>query len=207
MATVKVHIVLNDVKEKDAEVTVPPETSLRDAVTLAVEQGLCKVPSCTQTIDFTGLEGTVGRDQSVEVKVTRKLLHKPIERTLVMRMMERENELRTCEETQIAYTQYDSPFDSGVTEGLQKRVLWEFDIPGTDEALDVYHTQRWYHRNDKEVQSVPLYIKYDISRAGDLKMGDVAPDVHLVTCKGEDTKLSSFMNAGRPLVVVAGSYS
>ena len=59
----------------------------------------------------------------------------------------------------------------------------------------------------EQATEIAMYLKYDHARDGSLKEGDPAPDVPLVTLSGDTVPLSSFMNTGRPLVILAGSYS
>jgi len=57
-----------------------------------------------------------------------------------------------------------------------------------------------------ELRSIPLYVRFNRARDGDLKSGDEAPDVALVTLDNKETSLLSLnQSLDVPLVVCAGS--
>ena len=162
-------------------------------------------------IDFGTAVSTTSEFSSTNktmINIERTAHKGKIPKEIVMRMYERENELRTCKATQEEYSRHRLPFESDVTENLQKQLLKEFDLPGDDEdILDMWWTQRYYHHKDPEVMAVPLVVKYDITREGDLRKGSPAPNARLVTSSGENRMLHDFMKTDRPLVVLGGSYS
>lgn len=50
-------------------------------------------------------------------------------------------------------------------------------------------------------------IRYDQRRDGDLKVGDRAPDAMLVSLDGKTQRPLLAQNAGKPLVVIFGSFT
>lgn len=70
--------------------------------------------------------------------------------------------------------------------------------------------------NDEDIKNIPLYVKYNRARRGNLKPGDLAPDVPLVaytiTTGGKaqlapTTLWAQNTKSDRPMVVMAGSYT
>lgn len=132
-------------------------------------------------------------------------------REMVMRMYARENELRLSPEVQAEYSEQLIPFNGPTTRNLQRQLLREFGLPSCDDGLRVWWTQRGIYQRagDAEVLAIPLYVKHDHSRQGDLSVGDDYVDCRLVGLDGAERKLSDFVTAaeGRPLVVIGASYS
>ena len=203
-------------KEKDVAVEVEDGSTPETVVTKAIASGLVQFKGVIRTEvreltvggEALAKGAAVKEGDVVRVVLTRAVVgNYKLPRDVVMQMYARENELRTCEETQRAYTEHDVPFNSDITRNLQVQLLKEYDLPPTDEGLRLWQTQRWHHRDDEEVRAVPLYIKYDVSSAGTLKVGDPYTDCRLVTVGGEPKQLADYTKPGRPLVIIAGSYS
>lgn len=152
---------------------------------------------------------------------------------VVIRMLRRENELRLSEETQRRYAEAEQ---SGlhdwmrVTEKLQEQVCREI-IPEIDlaTALRILRGAQALYPSDAEVLSIPLYVKYNRNRQGDLREGQPAPNVTLHDIRGKAVPLLDAGRCGaastlaalrgdahahahahaarRPLLVCAGSYT
>ena len=206
---------LNEVKTSSVEVGIDEGCLVRDAVSKAVKEGLVQLGGAVETAIVEMKRGgsavaqkdVVSAGDIIDVAVQRSVLNNvKLPREVVMQMYARENTLRTCKETQEAYSRHEMPFNSDVTHNLQSKLLWEYDLPPTPDALRLWHTQRHHHRDDPEVRSIPLYIKYDVSREGDLRVGDESVNVRLVRPCGAEAMLSDFVTS-RPLIVIAGSYS
>ena len=190
------------------------DTPVASVVATAVREGLLQYAGVVATAVTSMRQGGVDIGQkdkvgegALEVCVTRRVIrNESIPREILIKMYTRENELRCSPATQARYTEHAIPFNSDVTSDLQRQVLQEFDLPGSDEALRLYHSQRHHYRGDKEVRDVPLFIRHDISCEGALREGDPFVDVRLVHANGNSVQLQSFVK-GKPLVIVAGSYS
>eukprot|EP01027_Heterolobosea_sp_BB2_P016095 GEZU01022957.1.p1 GENE.GEZU01022957.1~~GEZU01022957.1.p1 ORF type:complete len:198 (-),score=47.91 GEZU01022957.1:814-1407(-) len=140
----------------------------------------------------------------------------PVDKETLKAMLRREHELRTSPETQARYTAAERLPNTDwleVTIELQKQVAREFlPLDATDHDVDVLvHALRCasnlFH-DDPEMKTIPLYVKYNRAQQGYLKEGDDAPlDINLVDlyCR-QRLKLRDFLR-GRPLILVAGSYT
>lgn len=96
-----------------------------------------------------------------------------------------------------------------VTEQLQRRVVREFGVSLHEEA-DATQAMR------EAAQAgtggfVPLYVRYQRARLGELCVGDDAPDCSLATLDAQPTTLLNHTKAAEeedmPVCLVAGSYS
>ena len=56
------------------------------------------------------------------------------------------------------------------------------------------------------MKEIPLYVKYNRARDGNLKEGDIAPNVPTFTLDGKPRQLLDGAEA-KPVVIVGGSYS
>ena len=83
---------------------------------------------------------------------------------------------------------------------VQAEVLREFGIAPTPKAL------RGLRLAAPRI-GLSLYVRHNRARRGDLEVGDDAPDVALVDLEGRRVRLGEYQKKGRPLVVLAGSYS
>lgn len=140
-----------------------------------------------------------------------------IERDVLAKMYQRENELRLSEETQL---KMDECLSSGtmnsyalLLDEIQIQVLREFGFKGTEEDLSLFRQSLGLYAEDKELQSIPYYSKFNRARDGDLKVGDLVEDVQLshINPKQGMTSLFSFyrqrvkemnLKEGAPLVIV-----
>eukprot|EP00808_Paulinella_micropora_P024232 g71857.t1 len=122
-------------------------------------------------------------------------------------MLLRERELRLSPETQALFDLTGGGSCDGVYLDVQGQVAQEF---GLSEEAGIYAIRTVAARfpNDKELLSIPYYVRYNRSRQGKLQVGDAAPDAApLLRLDGRPCKLSTFGGVERPLVVVAGSIS
>jgi hypothetical protein len=127
-------------------------------------------------------------------------------------MLRRENELRLSEETQEKYAAAEASTDTdwlAVTEALQKQVVMEFGYDDSmEDALYCLRCASQLYPNDPAMKEIPLYVKYNRARDGQLKEGDEAPNTVAVDLNGTSCKLLDCVaDTNKPLVVVAGSYS
>lgn len=125
-------------------------------------------------------------------------------------MLIRENELRISPETQKAYHAAERRTDVSwmqVTEELQKQVVQEHGITDIEYGLINLRIAHVLYPEETDFKEIPLYVKYNRCRQGDLKCGDLIPEIPLKHLDGKHTLLSSFYNKGRPLVIIGGSYS
>lgn len=131
-------------------------------------------------------------------------------REIVKEMLERENELRLSDDVQRKMAEAEESGMSDwmrVAEQVQKQVAQEFGM-SEEKGLEALRTAAWRFSGDKELLSIPVYIKYNRNRRGDLKEGDKAPDVTLQTLEGASVSLLSMTPANhKPLIVFAGSYT
>lgn len=85
---------------------------------------------------------------------------------------------------------------------VQKEVVAEFNVP--EKALHAYRCAANKH-------CISLYVKYNRAREGELKVGDKAPNVSLISLEEYGTaslqSLLEIQQTDRPLVIVAGNIS
>jgi len=144
---------------------------------------------------------TNGRDNFEDLQISWK---GPLPQAAVVKqMLEREKELRLRDENQEAYACFGP--STKVTEWIQLRVCREFGLP--DEAVNVIRGAAKLYPKHKEMKTIPHYVRFNRSRAGILKVGNVAPDVPLVLADGTRTSLAHQLQEGGTTVLIAGSTS
>ena len=93
---------------------------------------------------------------------------------------------------------------------IQREVLREFGVKPAQEA-DALHQLRASVAGphaDPELKAIPLYVRYQRARRGNLVAPCKAPDAALYGLDGvEATTLLAQAKPGRPLFVVSGSWS
>lgn len=125
-------------------------------------------------------------------------------------MLIRENELRLAPETQKEYADAELRNDISwmqVTERLQERVVREFGIEDMEFGLSNLRIAHVLYPDEPDFKEIPLYVKYNRCRQGDLQCGQDIPQIGLKLLTGQPTQLSNFYVQDRPLVIIAGSYS
>lgn len=143
-------------------------------------------------------------------EATKRGGRKKIDRDTLKSMVRREQELRTCEETQQKYSEAERQETTDwmeVTIALQEQVIREFQIE--DIAWGLYQLRRAcdQYPDDADFINIPLYHKYQRSRQGSLREGDACPDMPLHHLNKEMVSLLSLVRPGRPLCIFAGSYT
>eukprot|EP00243_Klebsormidium_subtile_P011624 TRINITY_DN6681_c0_g3_i1.p1 TRINITY_DN6681_c0_g3~~TRINITY_DN6681_c0_g3_i1.p1 ORF type:complete len:222 (-),score=28.48 TRINITY_DN6681_c0_g3_i1:32-697(-) len=132
-----------------------------------------------------------------------------IDKETLKAMLRREHELRRSPATQEKYAKAEEREDTDwmdVTIELQKEVVREFGMEeNMDSALLQLRTAARTYPNDPDFREIPLYVKYQRSRAGHLKPGDAVPDVMLMKLDGALQRLKDLAAGTRPLVLLAGS--
>lgn len=125
-------------------------------------------------------------------------------------MLIRENELRLSPDTQKEYSDAELRNDISwmqVTERLQERVVKEFGISDIEHGLTNLRIAHVLYPDEPDFKEIPLYVKYNRCRQGDLICGQDIPKIGLKLLTGQLTQLSNFYIQDRPLVIIAGSYS
>ncbi len=140
-------------------------------------------------------------------------------------MLRLEDELRLSAGTQAAFKAYrmaglSEVGMSAVVAAVQHRVCLEF---GVSDAVGIEALQcaEALIPGDPEVIQLSLYRRHNRCTDGALTVGDAAPNVHLypvslaakavartVVCDDfENVSSHSMVSSGRPLVLIAGSYT
>lgn len=127
-----------------------------------------------------------------------------ISKEAALAMLQAEVELRRSDMIQNMYDQYRMTHGGYVEENVQMTILSDFGYAASMENLDEYRHMIWKYRQVPEVNQQIFFMKYNIMRQGDLKVGDVAPDVPLATLKEKPLRLYDFMD-DKPLVILSGS--
>ena len=119
----------------------------------------------------------------------------------------RVNDLRLYEEYQKRCQQAERTSSSSwldVTDQIQRQVIREFHLDDEmDEALLCLRCATQIYPDFKEI---PLYVRYNRARDGDLQIGDLAPDVPVVQIDGQESQLFDGLKSS-PTVLISGSYS
>lgn len=136
----------------------------------------------------------------------------------MVKMLTRENELRLSEDVQQKMEKAESSGHSewmDVATEVQRQVLCEFGVSKQNLHAGLMALRSAALRHPE----IALYVKYNRARQGELRVGCPAPDVKVVpvresdgsdlmsSAKIESSSLLQYERQGRPLVVVAGSYS
>ena len=121
----------------------------------------------------------------------------------------RENELRLSAEYQKRYCAAEQSSASpstwlDVTDQLQRQIIHEFQLD--DEMEDALLCLRCATQIYPDLKGIPLYVRYNRARGGDLQTGDLAPNVPVVQMDGQESELFNGL-AEKPTVLIAGSYS
>ena len=105
----------------------------------------------------------------------------------------------------VAPLRHPHPRTHAPADRIQRRVLDDFGFDGNDEAaLHEYRCTHGLYVDDPEVRECAIYMKYDVSRRGDLRVGMQAVDVELMTRDGERFMMLDKLSPDRPLVIAAG---
>jgi len=131
------------------------------------------------------------------------------DRDLLVKMLERETILRRSPEAQIMFDQCSKEGDSVATaiHSLQLQVLREFGFTPPALYLRQYITTRARFPGDPLISEAALYIKYDRSCNGPLRVGSACPSPVVHHLDGVSHALTHFTKPYRPLVIVGGSYT
>ena len=126
-------------------------------------------------------------------------------------MLRREAELRLDAATQLEYAEVEAAGDDAdtwmeVTAKVQRRVISEFGLNGSDAALRALREGAPRH------PEIAFWSRYNRARRGDLVAGDVAPDASLAPLDssgggGPWSLCAAAPTDGRPLAIIALSYS
>jgi len=124
-------------------------------------------------------------------------------------MLIKENELRKSPETQALYKKAEMTDETDwmeVTDMLQRQILRDYGLDEVDLEKGLF-SLRTATKRFPELSDIPLYVKYNRARQGDLTVGDPAPNVPLVTLDEEKCDLHDYCSSSRPLLLMAGSYT
>lgn len=122
-------------------------------------------------------------------------------------MLIRENELRLSSEYQQRYAEAEKSSSSSwldITDELQRQVIQEFQLD--EEMDDALFSLRSATQIYPDLKDIPLYVRYNRARDGDLQSGQLAPNVPIVQLNGEEGQLFDGLKSS-PTVLISGSYS
>lgn len=123
-------------------------------------------------------------------------------------MLIRENELRLSDEYQKEYcqaekTSYSSWLD--VTDRLQRQVIKEFNLD--DDMEDALLCLRCATQIYPDLHDIPIYVKYNRARDGNLQEGDIVPNIPVIQINGKENQLFDDGLKSSSTVLISGSYS
>ena len=122
-------------------------------------------------------------------------------------MLIRENELRLSEEYQKRYQEAERTSSSSwldVTDQLQREIIREFQLD--DEMEDALLCLRCATQIHPDLKDIPLYVRYNRARSGDLNIGNSTPNVPVVQLDGKESQLFDGLKSSST-VLISGSYS
>jgi hypothetical protein len=126
-------------------------------------------------------------------------------------VLRREEALRMSPEQQALFGSVEHRYDIDwidLADALQRRVVQEFGDGGDPErALALMRTATTRFPHDAEMASISVYHRANRVRRGTLRVGDPLPDMQLADMQGAATTLHAHKRPGRPLFVVAGSWT
>ncbi|CAF0719577.1 unnamed protein product [Rotaria sp. Silwood1] len=126
-----------------------------------------------------------------------------IPKSLLKRMLIRENELRLSDEYQKRYCEAEKISSSSswlnVTDELQRQIIHEFNLD--DEMDDALLCLRCATQIYPDLKHIPLYVQYNRARDGDLKIGDIAPNVPVVQLNGQQTQLFDGLKSSSTVLI------
>lgn len=152
------------------------------------------------------------RDSDVVADENNIYLEK-IPKEILKQMLIRENELRLSPEVQAIYAQYNQHPEMGdwinYTYQLQEDLVTEFGYGGSPDRI------RWSVNQLRtatavypDLAEIPLYVRHNRAKRGELREGDLTPDLVLhqfPNCQTEN--LLQRKQVGRPLVICAASWT
>jgi len=116
-------------------------------------------------------------------------------KSLVKKMLLRENELRLSPEIQAEYEEAEKTNSTSwlqVTDRLQRRIVTEFRLEEEmEEALTCFRCSTQIY---PDLKDIPLYVVNNRARDGELKEGDCIPNVPVYTVDGIKLSLYEFMS-------------
>jgi hypothetical protein len=122
-------------------------------------------------------------------------------------MLIRENELRLSDEYQQRYNEAEKTSLTSwldVTDELQRQIIREFHLD--EEMEDALLCLRCATQIYPDLKDIPLYVRYNRARDGDLQLGDIAPNFQVVQLDGQETQLFDGLKSSST-VLISGSYS
>jgi hypothetical protein len=122
-------------------------------------------------------------------------------------MLIRENELRLSDEYQQRYNEAEKTSLTSwldVTDELQRQIIRECHLD--EEMEDALLCLRCATQIYPDLNDIPLYVRYNRARDGDLQLGDIAPNVPVVQLDGQETQLFDGLKSSST-VLISGSYS
>jgi hypothetical protein len=122
-------------------------------------------------------------------------------------MLIRENELRLSDEYQKRYSEAEKTSLSSwldVTDELQRQIIREFNLD--EEMEDALLCLRCATQIYPDLKHIPIYVKYNRARDGDLQIGDIVPNVPIVQLDGQENQLFDGLKSSST-VLISGSYS
>ena len=121
-------------------------------------------------------------------------------------MLHREDHLRRSEEYQQKFEEAERTARSDwmeVAQCIQERVCGEFGFRGTQLPTTLAQMRSAALRHPE----IAHYVRFNRCRRGGLRVGDACPDVTVHGLDGSIVKLREQERDGRPLCIIAGSYS
>lgn len=131
-------------------------------------------------------------------------------RTLLLKMLRRDDELRLSDEVQSRYALQPESWDWKwqVTDSVQRHVCEEFGyVNNVEKGLDLLRSSLSLFPNDDEVRQSAHYLRHNIHTDCPIPVGAKVPNILLYTLTGVATFLHDIINSGRATLIIAGSHT
>lgn len=127
---------------------------------------------------------------------------------VLKKLVLRENELRVSHEWQERFAAAERRADTDWLEcvaELQLQVVREFGLQ--DDTVNLLRRASQLYPSEPFFQEVPLYVRYNRARNGEMGEGEDVPDVEVLNLSGERMSLWELGGDAEPLVLIGGSHS
>jgi hypothetical protein len=133
-----------------------------------------------------------------------------IDRDKLIQMLKRENEIRLMYETKDKFDSFneDMSLYRLYDEEISIQTLREFGFtPDSDDSLKAYRLACGKYLHEKQVREIIIWMKYDKTRMGKLKVGDevITKGMYVYDLDGNKVEFRDLIFKEKINVVVAGS--
>ena len=135
-----------------------------------------------------------------------------IKRDLLLDLLKKENEIRLNEKTKKKFDDAEDNFDMYrlIDIEIRKDTLKYFNFdPDVDDSFKAYELACGEYINDNEIRNSVVWMYYDKTRMGNLKINDevITKDINLYNLEGREFPFKDLLSDNLPNIVISGSMS